>query len=151
RGDFLLPPRNRRRQPRSPPPGAQPEPPRRVAFAESLVSGAGHNGVSFGCLPVASSARRLLPSLLFVAAAASAALLAQSPLPNKPDSLKFAAMGDNGTGDRAQLETAEQMVKTHAAFPFDLVIMLGDNMYGGQSPADFVKKFEQPYGPLLTA
>ena len=100
---------------------------------------------------MASSARRLLTSLLFVAAAASAALLAQSPLPNKPDSLKFAAMGDNGTGDRAQLETAEQMVKTHAAFPFDLVIMLGDNMYGGQSPADFVKKFEQPYGPLLTA
>ena len=29
--------------------------------------------------------------------------------------------------------------------------MLGDNMYGGQSPADFVKKFEQPYAPLLKA
>ena len=37
------------------------------------------------------------------------------------------------------------MVKARAAFPFDLVIMLGDNMYGGQSPADFVRKFEQPY------
>ena len=36
-------------------------------------------------------------------------------------------------------------------FPFDLVIMLGDNMYGGQQPADFVKKFEQPYAPLLAA
>ena len=36
-------------------------------------------------------------------------------------------------------------------FPFDLVIMLGDNMYGGQRPADFVKKFEQPYEPLLAA
>ena len=95
---------------------------------------------------------RLLPTLLFVAAAASAALLAQStPLPNKPDSLKFAAMGDNGTGDRAQYEMAEQMVKTHTAFPFDLVIMLGDNMYGGQTPADFVRKFETPYAPLLTA
>ena len=32
-------------------------------------------------------------------------------------------------------------------FPFDLVIMLGDNMYGGQQPADFVRKFEQPYAP----
>ena len=29
--------------------------------------------------------------------------------------------------------------------------MLGDNMYGGQPPADFVKKFEQPYAALLTA
>jgi hypothetical protein len=56
---------------------------------------------------VASSARRLLTSLLFVAAAASMAL-ARSPLPNKPDSLKFAAMGDNGTGDRAQLETIDR-------------------------------------------
>jgi hypothetical protein len=43
------------------------------------------------------------------------------------------------------------MVKTHGTFPFDLVIMLGDNIYGGQSPSDYVKKFEQPYGPLLQA
>ena len=38
-----------------------------------------------------------------------------------------------------------------ARSPFDLVIMLGDNMYGSQQPADFVKKFEQPYAPLLSA
>ena len=96
--------------------------------------------------------RRLFPTLLFVAAAASAALLAQSsPLPNRPGSLKFAAIGDNGTGDRPQYELAQQMTKVHATFPFDLVIMLGDNMYGGQSPADYVKKFEQPYAPLLAA
>ena len=29
--------------------------------------------------------------------------------------------------------------------------MLGDNMYGGQKPQDFVKKFELPYKPLLDA
>ena len=60
-------------------------------------------------------------------------------------------MGDNGTGDRAQYELAQQMSKAHASFPFDLVIMLGDNMYGSQRPADYVKKFEQPYAPLLSA
>src|SRR5262245_32866823 len=60
-------------------------------------------------------------------------------------------MGDNGTGERAQYEVAEQMTKVHASFPFDLVIMLGDNMYGGQTPADFVRKFEQPYAALLKA
>jgi 3',5'-cyclic AMP phosphodiesterase CpdA len=101
---------------------------------------------------VASTERRLLPTLLFVAAAASAALFAQSsPLPNKSGSLKFAAIGDNGTGDRPQYDVAQQMTKVHATFPFDLVIMLGDNMYGAQTPADFVKKFEQPYAPLLMA
>jgi hypothetical protein len=101
---------------------------------------------------VASADRRLLPTLLFAAAVASAALFAQtSPLPSRPDSLKFAAIGDNGTGDRPQYELAQQMAKVHATFAFDLVIMLGDNMYGGQSPADYVKKFEQPYALLLAA
>jgi 3',5'-cyclic AMP phosphodiesterase CpdA len=60
-------------------------------------------------------------------------------------------MGDNGTGDRPQYELGQQMVQAHNTFRFDLVIMLGDNMYGGQSPADYVRKFEQPYAPLLAA
>ena len=88
----------------------------------------------------------------FSLAVAAATLLAQTTaLPNRAASLKFAAMGDNGTGDRPQYEVAQQMAKVHATFPFDLVIMLGDNMYGGQQPADFVKKFEMPYAPLLSA
>jgi predicted phosphodiesterase len=96
--------------------------------------------------------RRIAASLIFAAAVASAALLAQSsPLPNRTGSVKFAAFGDNGTGDRPQYEVGQQMAKAHATFPFDLVIMLGDNMYGGQKPADFVKKFEQPYAALLAA
>src|SRR4029434_4776210 len=90
---------------------------------------------------------------LVTAAVASTAAFGQAPapLPSGPDSVKFAAIGDNGTGERPQYEVAQQMVKARAAFPFDLVIMLGDNMYGGQSPADFVKKFEQPYAALLAA
>jgi 3',5'-cyclic AMP phosphodiesterase CpdA len=101
---------------------------------------------------VISSRRRFVPTLILVAALAVAALFAQAPaLPNRPDSLKFLAMGDNGTGDREQYEVGQQMAKLHGTFPFDLVIMLGDNMYGGQSPADYRKKFEQPYAPLLAA
>ena len=102
--------------------------------------------------PVTSPRRAIISTVFLLTAAGFAALLAQSaPLPNRPDSLKFAAIGDNGTGDRPQYEIAEQMTKAHATFPFDLVIMLGDNMYGRQTPADFVKKFEQPYAALLKA
>jgi 3',5'-cyclic AMP phosphodiesterase CpdA len=98
------------------------------------------------------STHRIVPVVVVAAVVAGVGLLAQSsPLPNRGDSLKFAAMGDNGTGDRPQYEVAQQMAKVHGTFAFDLVIMLGDNMYGGQSPADYVKKFEQPYAPLLEA
>ena len=72
-------------------------------------------------------------------------------LPNKKDSLKFAAMGDNGSGGKGQYEVAAQMAQWHGKFPFDMVIMLGDNMYGSQQPRDFVTKFATPYKPLLDA
>jgi len=96
---------------------------------------------------------RALVCVLFVVAAAPGTLVGQGQraLPNRPGSVKFAAIGDNGTGDQPQYEIADQMSRLHKAFPFDLVIMLGDNMYGGQQPADFVKKFEMPYAPLLSA
>lgn len=72
-------------------------------------------------------------------------------LPLKEDSLRFAVIGDSGTGGRQQLEIANRMVEWRAAFPFTFVLMLGDNMYGGQEPADYVAKFERPYTPLLKA
>lgn len=98
-------------------------------------------------------ARRLhLPAVLLFAAIAAAGLLAQVvPLPNRAGSLKLAVIGDNGTGEQPQYDVAAQMARLHTRFPFDLVIMLGDNMYGGQRPDDFVRKFERPYAPLLEA
>jgi predicted phosphodiesterase len=79
-------------------------------------------------------------------------LLAQSQrLPNAANSVKFAVIGDNGTGDRPEYEVGAQMTRARASFAFDTVLMLGDNMYGSQEPADFIKKFEQPYKALLNA
>jgi predicted phosphodiesterase len=72
-------------------------------------------------------------------------------LPNERNSVKFAVIGDTGTGGSAQYDIAKLLVESHARFPFEFVIMLGDNMYGGESPADYVKKFERPYKPLLDA
>lgn len=97
--------------------------------------------------------RRRIQLVVFVATAlASAALFAQAPpLPNRPDSVKFAVIGDNGTGERAQYEVADTMTKVRAAFPYDFVIMLGDNLYGGQDEDDLLRKFERPYAALLKA
>jgi hypothetical protein len=70
-------------------------------------------------------------------------------LPAAPNSVKFAAIGDTGSGDQPQYDVANQMTRFHAKFPFDQVIMLGDNIYGGQGAPDLVKKFSQPYKALL--
>ncbi len=71
--------------------------------------------------------------------------------PLKGNSVRFAAIGDMGTGDSPQLEVAQRMLEAHQQLPFDFVIALGDNIYGGSSPGDFEKKFELPYKPLLDA
>ena len=82
----------------------------------------------------------------------TAVLLADEfKFPLKSDSVRFAAIGDMGTGEQPQYETAQQMLKSRQAFPFDFVIMLGDNIYGGSKPVDFDRKFAVPYKPLLDA
>ena len=73
------------------------------------------------------------------------------PLPNRAGSFKFAVLGDFGTGSRAQFELADQMAKLHSTFKYEIVALVGDNLYGGERPQDFKKKFEEPYKPLLDA
>ena len=72
-------------------------------------------------------------------------------LPNKEGSLKFGVLGDFGTGSREQYQMADQIAKLHGRFPFEIVVTVGDNLYGSERPQDFVRKFEQPYKPLLDA
>lgn len=95
--------------------------------------------------------RKLIAGLLGVAAVLLVAATPDAQVAAPGDSLRFAAIGDNGTGDLAQYAVADQMARARTSFPFDFVIMLGDNMYGGQSPGDFVIKFERPYAALLGA
>jgi 3',5'-cyclic AMP phosphodiesterase CpdA len=72
-------------------------------------------------------------------------------LPLLPKSVRFAVIGDSGTGDRNQYEVAQHLERYREAVGFDFVIMLGDNIYGGHQPKDFASKFEMPYKPLLDA
>jgi 3',5'-cyclic AMP phosphodiesterase CpdA len=82
-------------------------------------------------------------------AQAQPAAQGQTPLPNKPGSLHFAVIGDNGTGSNEQYDTANQLAKAYDRFQFPLVVMMGDNLYGSERPQDFQKKFELPYKTLL--
>lgn len=93
--------------------------------------------------------RLLLSTLLFFL---SVPLGAQDlRLPNKEGTIKFAVIGDTGTGGSDQLNVAKQLAASRGRYPFAFAIMLGDNLYGGEKPADFVRKFERPYKPLLDA
>lgn len=94
---------------------------------------------------------RPLKLLIVLAAGAwsGAAASQVAATPEAIDGVRFAAIGDMGTGQTPQYDVARQMLKAHASQPFELVLMMGDNMYGSQQPRDFVDKFEIPYGPLL--
>lgn len=93
----------------------------------------------------------VLLALVFATTLPAAPAVQDIALGSRPGSLKLAVIGDNGTGDRPQYDTAERLVASRAQFAYSAVLMLGDNMYGRQEPSDFVDKFERPYGPLLTA
>src|SRR5688572_28147744 len=70
-------------------------------------------------------------------------------LPNKTDSVKFAVIGDSGQPGKGQDAIARQMVNWRTKFPFEFVLMTGDNLYGAEKPKDYEKKFSIPYKPLI--
>ena len=107
--------------------------------------------LAFVLLASAPPALLSSPSQQAQAHAGAAARAPASVLPVTRDSVKFAVIGDTGTGGRAQYDVARRMVEAHSRFPFDFTIMLGDNLYGAENPSDFVDKFERPYKPLLDA
>lgn len=71
-------------------------------------------------------------------------------LPSRPDTVKFAVIGDSGRGWAPQHAVADQMVAFRQRFPFASVLMAGDNIYEGPATADdYRTKFEEPYAELL--
>ncbi len=94
--------------------------------------------------------RRSLSFVMMFLGLAVPALLAQDlTLPMKNGSVKFAVIGDTGTGDKHQLAVAKQLSATRAKYPFEFVVMVGDNIYGGNTAKDYDRKFALPYKPLL--
>jgi hypothetical protein len=94
--------------------------------------------------------RRLLFVLLLLAIAWP--LAAQGlKLPVKDGSVKFAVLGDTGTGGSDQVRVAKMLNTYRAQFPFEFALLLGDNLYGSENPRDYERKFSGPYKPLLDA
>ena len=62
----------------------------------------------------------------------------------------FAVIGDSGTGSKKQYAVARALEDSWRKDRFDLVVMLGDNIYEKKGePPDFLERFEKPYETLL--
>jgi predicted phosphodiesterase len=111
--------------------------------------------LTFACAVPAQTSPQAQPARTAVAAPAARPVATAAPGETLPpvaqDSVRFGVMGDTGTGERAQYETAEMMARSRSVFPFEFVIMVGDNMYGSERPQDFARKFEVPYKLLIDA
>jgi 3',5'-cyclic AMP phosphodiesterase CpdA len=73
-------------------------------------------------------------------------IFATEPAQNK---VRFAVLGDWGTGDDDARGIASQMCSTHRRTPFDFVIAAGDNIYPDGDGRRFNTHFERPFAPLL--
>jgi predicted phosphodiesterase len=91
----------------------------------------------------------MLRVLLFVAIFIPAIASQDQRLPLKDGSTRFAVIGDSGTGDSHQVDVAKTLTAWRMKFPYEFVLMMGDNLYGGDRPQDYQKKFEIPYKQLL--
>jgi 3',5'-cyclic AMP phosphodiesterase CpdA len=93
--------------------------------------------------------RVIVTTILALVSVIPASVQERLQLPNKEGSIKFLVIGDSGTGGSDQLRVASRIAEVRKIFPFEFAIMVGDNMYGGEGPTDFLRKFEEPYKPLL--
>ena len=95
-----------------------------------------------------SGARRLIAILLLTVLATGGRTHAvQAP----EESLRFAVIGDFGTGTPKQYETARAMAAVNVGSRYDMVLMVGDNIYSSWNRRAVVDRFEMPYRSLLDA
>ena len=94
-------------------------------------------------------------ALLVMAAVPIPSLAATDPPPSSGAGLetevRFAVIGDMGTGGSEQAEVAERMCSWRVDHPYDLVVTTGDNVYPSGHPDDFSANFFEPYSCLLEA
>ena len=115
---------------------------RRLLIAALLAAGPAGAGCAAASLDLQPAAQR---------AVAPAPPAQPLRLPVDADSVKFAVLGDAGTGDSKQQRVADQLTAWRAKFPYEFVLMTGDNIYGTDNARNFRENFEEPYAALLSA
>lgn len=94
------------------------------------------------------SRRQALISIATIAAGTAFRPVAAFSAPAR-DKIRFAVIGDWGTGDSETSQIAGLMAQTHRSATLDFVIAAGDNIYPDGAGRRFSKNFEQPFSPLL--
>jgi predicted phosphodiesterase len=69
----------------------------------------------------------------------------------RPDRLRFAVVGDNGTGGRNAMRVGRAMADAYRDQPFSLLVHTGDLVYYGDLDARYDEVFVRPLRPLLDA
>lgn len=92
--------------------------------------------------------RTIFPILIILALCFPAAVAVSQTKP-----FAFVAIGDSGCGCSAQESVARRMLEWYSQKPFQVVVMLGDNIYGsgskgGGDRALFQQEFDKYYKPL---
>jgi 3',5'-cyclic AMP phosphodiesterase CpdA len=65
------------------------------------------------------------------------------------DSIRFAVIGDWGSGYDTLATIAGQIFKSHQLNPIDFVLTVGDNIYPDGGSRHFEDKFERPFARIL--
>ena len=103
----------------------------------------------FACGAAALAPEAFAQNLQAGGAGTKAATTRTVTLPMREGSLRMAVFGDAGRGSKDQYDLGVLMAEYHQTFPFDTVLLTGDNIYGKDSAQDMKNKFELPYKTLL--
>lgn len=105
--------------------------------------------ISYGLYALATTAMSLRYAASYLEPAAidkensAVALTEGNPL------FRFIAVGDVGTGDKAQYSVAHAMEQRWQSSPFSLALLTGDNIYENGRIERISEVFERPYASLL--
>jgi hypothetical protein len=79
----------------------------------------------------------------------SAPAVAQTPASDADLMLRFAVTADGGAADANQRLVGQAMADWQGRYPYDLVLMAGDNIYNSGELSKIKEAFETPYAELL--
>ncbi len=76
--------------------------------------------------------------------------ISENPNPHPNGPVRFVAFGDGGSGLPAQQRIADQLIERHHQSPYDLILLLGDNIYPNGDALKYGEaRFTKLYQPLL--